>query len=252
MILTARSAAGETLAGNPYSDWQWNGFSRSSWVSVYLNNSSATTSSALLGVTSLTNVAANPVASAASSTATGDNTSLSGAVYYDANGGGGRTSSDWGIPDATVLLTLKGSSAPPLVAITAADGSYTFSGLTTGDYTIALLTPSNDPEAPSVGTITDASGNNVTTGLGAASGLDSIADVSMNSGDTGVNYDFPQLAYPFQLLSKRMLLNTSPGVQHTTPAPPPVPVPEPSSLVLLAVAGLILGGLRRRWRRCND
>ena len=134
----------------------------------------------------------------------------------------------------------------------AADGSYTFSDLTAGDYTITLLTPSSDPGQPSVGTLTDANGNNVTTGTGTVSGPDSIADIQLNDGDTGVNYDFPQLAYPYQLLSKRMLLNTNPGVQHTTPAPPPVPVPEPSSLVLLAVAGLLLGGLRRRWRRCND
>ena len=84
----------------------------------------------------------------------------------------------------------------------------------------------------------------MTTGTGTASGSDSIADIQLGDGDTA-NYDFPQWAYPYQLLSKRMFVNVDPGVSHTTPAPPPSPVPEPSSWVLFVAAGLLLGGLRR-------
>ena len=145
-----------------------------------------------------------------------------------------------------VSITLAGSSSPLATTYTGSDGAYTFSNLAAGSYTVTLLTPSSDPEQPSVGTLTDASGNTVSTGTGAIVGLDSIADIQLSDGDTGANYDFPQLTYPYQLLSKRMLLNTTPGVTNTTPIPPPIVVPEPGSFMLLLVAGLLLGGLRLR------
>jgi hypothetical protein len=47
------------------------------------------------------------------------------------------------------------------------------------------------------------------------------------------------LVYPKNLVSKRILINTDPGLHHTTP------VPEPGSLALLAVAGLVFGGFSR-------
>jgi hypothetical protein len=47
--------------------------------------------------------------------------------------------------------------------------------------------------------------------------------------------------YPIQLISKRLLINTNPGIHF---------VPEPSSLVLLALG--FLGVSVYRWRRCRS
>jgi hypothetical protein len=59
----------------------------------------------------------------------------------------------------------------------------------------------------------------------------------------GVDYNFAEAAYPFSLISKRMLIGGDPGIIHT--------VPEPGTLVLLVIAGLIVGSLawRSAWRQ---
>jgi hypothetical protein len=246
VILPAQAAVGETFAANSYNTWQWNGFSRSSWVPVYLGDSAAAESSLAAfstspSATSLTATSLDAVAAASTG-----GTTLSGVGDYDANGNGVRESTDFGVSGADVSITLAGSGSALATTYTGSDGSYTFSNLAAGNYTVTLLTPGSDPEQPTVGTLTDASGNTVSTGAGTISGMDSITDVQLSDGDTGANYDFPQLTYPYQLLSKRMLLNSTPGVANTTPIPPPIVVPEPSSFVLLVVAGLLLSGLRRR------
>jgi hypothetical protein len=228
--LFARLAVGETVTVAGYDAWQWNGFTRSAWVPI---------------------VSASPLNSTASVNSTastlGNGTaSLSGAVYCDQDGNGIRDTSDWGIAGASVSLSLVGSSDPLSVAVTDWNGLYTFSGLAAGDYVVTLLTPSSQPEQPVVGQLGDASYNIVTTGTGSASGLDSITDLQLGNGYTAVNYDFPQLAYPTELISKRMLLNVDPGVAHTGM---PSPVPEPGSLALFIIAGLLLGELSRRRRR---
>lgn len=169
--------------------------------------------------------------------------SLSGVVYDDINANGIRDSSDYGIFDATVTISLANSNTVLASAYTTSNGSYSFTNLTAGAYKVTLTTLSTNPSTPSIGSITDSQGHNVTTNIGTVSGVDTITEIAMNDGDTAKDYDFPQQAYPYQLLSKRMLLNTTPGIIHTPPGPP---VPEPSSVLLLAIAGLFLSGLRCR------
>jgi len=246
-LLFATLASGETLSVSSYNSWQWNGFSRtplapspsasplSLLASVLLPSWS---SDSIVSESTLESSSAGPLANAAT---------LSGVVYCDENRDGVRDSGDWGIRDAILSLTSAYSSTV-VIAVTDAQGAYSFQNLPADDYTITLLTPSTLPGQTNVGTLTDASGTDVFTGLGVVSAPGSIASIQLQDGYRGITYDFGEWVYPTNLISKRMLLNQYPGVQHTTAAPPAPPVPEPGTLALLVVAGLAVTGFARRRR----
>ena len=227
--------------------WQWHGFSRSSWVPVLISGSETYVGSAFS--LSEASTVDTTVSGAMYSTVSADagSASLSGAVFFDSDPADGiRNSDDWGIGEASVMLTLNGSSATPWVALTDQYGCYSFTGLAAGDYTLFLMTSGEDPEEPNVGGITDSLGHDIFTGRGTATDLVTIAEIHLGDGYKAVDYDFPQLDYPAQLLSKRMVLNSRLGPSNTDPATPVV-IPEPSSLMLLVMAGLVFGGVY--WRR---
>jgi hypothetical protein len=246
-LVFAGLANADTLGVDSYNSWQWNGFSR---TLIAPSDSSASTS-ILASLSSQSWSSANVVsesavesAVAASSSST-TSTSLSGVVYYDENGDGIRESSDWAIRDAIVAL-LPASSDTIVYATTDKDGVYTFKNLTADTYTVTLMTPSTAPgQSVTVGILADENGNYIFTGLGIATGS-SIANIQLQDGYVGTAYDFPQLVYPTNSISKRMLLNNDPGVSHTPDAPTPPVVPEPSSLALLMVAGIAVTGFARR------
>jgi hypothetical protein len=228
-----------------YDSWQCNGFTRTALPPSPNASPLSILRSVLLSSWSADDIV--PESAVASSSATsGTAAFLSGVVYYDANFDGVRDSGDWAIRDAIVSLTCA-SDNTVLIATTDANGAYSFKSLNADDYTITLLTPSTAPGVPKEGILTDANGSPIFTGLGVAVG-DSIANIQLKDGYTGVAYDFGQYVYPTNLISKRMLLNQDPGTPHTPDSPPIPVVPEPSTLALLAIAGLSLSGFARRRR----
>lgn len=232
ILLLAAPALADTIRVNSYSTWQWNRFSWSPTSTATKATTSQTpTLSALTYSALLTPVASDSVGAS----------SLSGYMYVDRDNDGTMDSNDWAICEAKISLTQAGSTEPLLTVTTGADGSYSFASLLPGDYTITVLTRSNQPGQDTLGTLFDKDGNVVSTGTGTIA-KDSFADIHFGAGYTGVNYNFADLVYPVQLLSKRMLLNNDPGV-HV--------VPEPGSLVLLAIAGLLFSGLTGRRRRLS-
>jgi hypothetical protein len=234
-----------------YNSWQWHGFTRTSPAP----SSSASLVSQLSSVLLSSSPSSNVVSESAVVASLGDSTpsvssSLSGFVYYDANSDGIRESTDWAIRDAIVSL-MSASSNTVVLATTDENGEYSFKSLSPDDYTITLLTPSSAPGASKlVGILSDQNGTPVFSGVGVAASDTSVADIQLKDGYSGTTYDFPQLTYPTDLISKRMLLSGSSGVSHTPDAPPPPipPVPEPSTLALLVVAGLCVTGCARRRR----
>lgn len=176
--------------------------------------------------------------------------SLSGFVYVDENDNHAVDSADWAIASAKVSITEVGSSTPAGYAISNQDGSYSFGDLAAGTYAIALLTPCTKPGQDSGEWRTIMNGATV-IGVGTAGTVEQNAynDVTLGSGDTGTNFNLAELVYPSDLISKAMFLMSSPAILHTSDVVTPAAIPEPGSLAMLAITGLVLGGLH--WRHCR-
>lgn len=241
IILVASPSFGSTISVGALNNWQWNGFTRTSFSKTKATtqpvSSTSTTSSS-----SSTATAPRLTYSALSASADSQSASLAGLVYYDANANGTVDSSDWAIYDAKV--TLKWDTNSSLVVYTGSDGTFKFSGLSAGTYSVNLGISDTNPGDNFRGTMTDADGNDVTTGLGTVN-PNSFTNVVLGDGYKGINYTFAQLSYPSSLITKRLYTLNGSGIKHT----PESPVPEPGSLLLLAVAGMFLGGFT--WRRCR-
>jgi hypothetical protein len=70
--------------------------------------------------------------------------SIAGSVFHDVNGDGTQQAGELGIEGATVFLDTNRNGAldgGETATTTAADGSYEFTGLATGDYTVAQILP---------------------------------------------------------------------------------------------------------------
>jgi hypothetical protein len=193
---------------------------------------------------------------------------ISGYVYYDENANGKPDLTDWALYQAEVSLTNVGTGASTDV-LTAADGSYAFTGLAAGTYTIAMLTPCSSCEKANLGVLYDASGDLVAyagfdehgysvVAAGIAS-MNKVSDVILGAGYKAEWYDFGELVYPVALISKQQFIGGG-YMEHLPigvipPAPDWGPVtPEPSFLAMaLGAAGLAtvarFAGRGRR-RRC--
>lgn len=221
-LLLASNAPAEMIGTAGYDSWQWGGFSRSTpYVST--NGTSDQTTSFSMTLSQAAEVSDEGFAA----------NSLSGYVYFDENGNGIMETTDWAIIDAELSLTKEGGG-PPIITYTNSNGTYTFDDLTPGTYSIALLTPCPEPGVVVLGQLYDADGN-IVPDAGKVTD-DGFYDIVMEEGYLGINYLFSEPTYPADAVSKRLLIEG--GHEHTTP--------EPSTLVLLAIAGLVLGGYARR------
>jgi hypothetical protein len=135
--------------------------------------------------------------------------SLSGFVYVDLNNNGVKVPGDPGVPGTTITLTGTDDRgiAITLTSLTAADGSYSFTGLRPGSYTITKTPPSGYLD-----------GQETLGSLGGTKGNDQFL-VTLNTNDQGTDYNFGELPQPtvsilgnpvttpdLPLLTKRMFL----------------------------------------------
>jgi hypothetical protein len=232
-VFGVSTVGGGSVGSFSYSSWQWHGISRS--------GSSASTATSYSAVSPVFSNSGDPFVS--------DNgtASLSGYAYVDTNSNQKMDSSDWAIADATITLTEDGSSTPFASVLSGHDGSYSFAGLAAGKYTLTMVTPTNHPgqDSGQSRAILDASGQLVN--LTDTVGQNAYVGIALGDGYTGTNFNFAELTYPGVLISKAMLLGSSPPVIHTNDVVPAIPVPEPNALVLLTVVGLYYSAMG--WRR---
>ncbi len=117
--------------------------------------------------------------------------SLSGHVYHDADNDGVFDPGEQGIGGAVVRVQYLPQSGPapaPIEVITAADGSWSVSGLMPGVYQVLEVQPGGDLDGlDAAGTV-----NGVIVGTPHNRG-DSISGVRLASGQSGVDYDFGEL-----------------------------------------------------------
>ncbi len=252
LFCAATPSFSESMPPVNYNAWRWSGSATvpslappqtsSTIASHYAASTASSSSAASLVVASLI------YSEVAGSFNFGVGTaSLSGLVFYDKNGNGLQdiSQNDWGIAGATIALTKVGSNSPALNLLSNSDGSFKFTGLPAGTYTLAMLTPSSAPGQDVLGVVQNKSGNIVAANAGTVT-TDMFSNIILGDGYTGINYAFAEASYPISLISKRMMLNSDPGY-----ARPQIvqEVPEPSSLLLLAIVGLALGMcLARRGR----
>jgi hypothetical protein len=120
----------------------------------------------------------------------GAGASLSGFVYFDMDFSGTRDSGESGVSNITITLTGTDSTGKKvtLTTVTGTDGSYAFTGLAAGTYTLTggALTSGESNGTNAVGTV----GGQTDGTLVAPS---SIGSIVLAAGNSGVEYDFGTL-----------------------------------------------------------
>jgi len=177
----------------------------STFTEVPLFNSGAT----FVTVTHAAVIAAPPVKGTGS---------LSGFVYVDTNHNGVMDGHDYAIADAQVSLVQAGSNTALATLYSGKDGSFHFSNLVAGTYSIKMQTSCNLPGQDSSNwqMILDKDGKIVSVGNVGTVLQNAYSDIALGDGQAGQNFNFAEAAYPVALISARMLLNSSPGVPHTS------------------------------------
>jgi len=235
-LLFASTASSEIISLAGFNTWQWNGFSRrSSSKTISAANTWSTVT--LLGGDSSSQDLRSLLLEAESDPPTA---SVSGFVFLDKNANGLMEITDWAVLDIKLALSVTGDPTPIRITYSKPDGSYSFTGLLPGTYTISIITSCPAPATSGVQRkLLDQFNTPVVVGTGvvAADNL-SISDIQLEAGYKGVNYNFAQLSWPIDAFSKRLLING--GHEHT--------VPEPGVWFMLApaLAAPALSSRRRR------
>jgi len=193
------------------------------WVIGLVAAFSLTFSEQAVGASTFTPIGDNPTIPA----------SLSGVVFYDANQNGKLDNGEYAISGGNIELFI-GSN---LVATTTVSsvGQYSFNDLTAGTYKLYNTTDGDWLSVP--GTIQNLNQPVTSSATGDDMTIDNIV---LNAGDQGTMFNFGAQYYPIQLLSKRMLLASSPPINV---------VPEPGTAVILSFAAIpfIIMAARRRF-----
>jgi hypothetical protein len=114
---------------------------------------------------------------------------LSGFVYLDSNNNGVRNSGESPLAGITITLTGFDANGKPVSVstVTLQDGSYKFTGLAAGTYTLTEeLPPAYVHGMNAVGTVGG-------TADGSLVGTSAIGSITLHSGDVGTEYDFAVL-----------------------------------------------------------
>ncbi len=179
-------------------------------------SSTASTTTSTASTTPPASGATTTVKAAASSS--GKDPSISGYVYIDSNKDGQKDAGDYAVGGAPVTLNSLTDPSLSWTAITGSNGSYSFSSIPAGVYTVSVPVFSDlISGSPSLGFFIDGGGNVYTPG-GAGipnsdfgtpvSGgkVDSIADINLQSGFAALDYDFSELGVQTDMVSKRLFL----------------------------------------------
>ena len=168
-------------------------------------------------------------------------------MYIDSNKDGQKDAGDYAVGGAPVTLNSLTDPSLSWTAITGSSGSYSFSSIPTGVYTVSVPVFSDlISGSPSLGFFIDDGGNVYTPG-GAGipnsdfgtpvSGgeVDSIVNINLQAGFAALDYDFSELGVQANMVSKRFFLASTvdtPTYWENTPGPNPATA-EPGTLVLL-------------------
>ncbi|WP_254507321.1 Calx-beta domain-containing protein [Anatilimnocola floriformis] len=156
--------------------------------------------------------ARNVTIPAASSVGTGTITedpgtaTLSGFAYVDGNNNGVKDAGEVGIPGVTITLTgtPTGGSAITLTAMSADDGSYSFTNLLSGTYAITETQPT---------TMFD--GTDVVGTQGGTLANDKISAITLDAAEAGTGNNFGELGLLPQFVTKRLFLASTPAFAQT-------------------------------------
>ncbi len=146
---------------------------------------------------------------------------LSGFVYVDVNKNGIMDGDDYAIAGAPVSLIQTGSSTPLATVYSASDGSYQFSALSAGTFSVQIGS-SGYAAGQDNGTaqmVLDKDGNIVSTGTAGTLARNAYNNIALDAGQTGVNFNLAEAAYPVALMSARLLMNVPEVPPHTSGTP---------------------------------
>jgi hypothetical protein len=137
---------------------------------------------------------------------------LSGFVYLDPDNNGIKEPGETGIGGVMITLTGMDDQGTPITMVqtTAADGSYSFSGLRPGTYVITETHPNGFLD-----------GKDTIGAQGGKTGALQFYDIPVTSGLIGTDNDFAELLPPTQVVPQQ------PQQQPPPPPPPPAPPAPP-------------------------
>ncbi len=134
----------------------------------------------------------------------GDNGSISGSVYLDADNDGARSSSELGLPGVVVQLLQEDSDGvwtSVALAMTDSSGNFSFTGLSAGTYKLVeAAQPSNYVD-----------GVETAGSLGGTTGNDSISDIVLDAGDAGTGYLFGETALAAKVVGRWLFVGSTPS-----------------------------------------